>query len=33
MYSDMAVSPEGKIFVNDGNGVAVFSETATGADA
>lgn len=30
---DMAVSPEGEIFVNDGNGVAVFSATADGADA
>ena len=30
---NMAVSPEGEIFVNDGKGVAVFSSTATGADA
>lgn len=30
---DMAVSPDGEIFVNDGNGVAVFSATANGADA
>ncbi len=30
---DMAVSPEGDIFVNDGNGVAVFSATANGADS
>ena len=30
---DMAVTPEGDIFVNDGNGVAVFSATANGADS
>jgi hypothetical protein len=30
---DMAVSPEGDIFVNDGDGVAVFSVTANGTDA
>lgn len=30
---DMAVSPSGEIFVNDGNGVAVFSATANGSDA
>jgi hypothetical protein len=29
----MAVSPSGEIFVNDGNGVAVFSATANGSDA
>jgi len=31
--TDMAVSPAGEIFVNDGNGVAVFSATAKGSDA
>lgn len=30
---DMAVSPGGEIFVNDGTGVAVFNATANGADA
>lgn len=30
---DMAVSPSGEIFVNDGNGVEVFSATANGSDA
>lgn len=30
---DMAVSSEGEIFVNDGNGVAVFGPTANGSDA
>jgi len=30
---DMAVSPAGEIFVNDGNGVAVFSAAAKGSDA
>jgi hypothetical protein len=30
---DMAVSPKGEIFVNDGSGVAVFSATANGNDA
>jgi hypothetical protein len=30
--NDMAVSSQGQIFVNDGNGVAVFSATATGHD-
>lgn len=31
--NDMAVSPAGEIFVNDGNGVAVFSSAAKGSDA
>ena len=31
--NDMAVSPAGEIFVNDGNGVAVFSATAKVSDA
>ena len=31
--ADMAVSPAGEIFVNDGNGVAVFSANANGSDA
>ncbi len=31
--NDMAASPTGEIFVNDGNGVAVFSVTANGSDA
>ena len=31
--NDMAVSPAGEIFVNDGNGVAVFSAAANGSDA
>jgi hypothetical protein len=30
---DMAVSPAGEIFVNDGSGIAVFSPTANGSDA
>ena len=30
---DMAVSPAGEIFVNDGNGVAVFGVAAKGSDA
>jgi hypothetical protein len=31
--TDMAVSPTGEIFVNDGKGVAVFGATANGSDA
>jgi hypothetical protein len=31
--SDLAVSPAGEIFVNDGNGVAVFSATADASEA
>jgi hypothetical protein len=30
---DMAVSPAGEIFINDGKGVSVFSATASGSDA
>lgn len=31
--TDMAVSPSGEIFINDGSGVAVFSATANGSDS
>lgn len=31
--TDLAVSPSGEIFINDGSGIAVFSATANGSDA